>query len=191
MPVEVELKAWVKDRSSLEKKLKERFDFKKTYIKKDIYYSTPHSGLKERFRLRQEEEGEALVTIKKKKIVKKTEQNIEIEFRVSDPQAFEQFVLDIGCRKVIKKVKRGDLYTAGEINIELTMVEDLGEFIEIEKIVESEDSNLLEQAREEINYILHSLGVSPDQIEERYYVDMLKEKIFRKGRPSAKYPEHP
>jgi len=59
------------------------------------------------------------------------------------------------------------------IHLELSVVERLGTFLEIEKLIESEDPSAVAEARDEIASLLANLGISSSKIEPRYYIDML------------------
>jgi adenylate cyclase class IV len=53
-------------------------------------------------------------------------------------------------------------------------VEPLGDFLEIEVMCESNDDESVALARAEIESLMTRSGVSFDDIEERYYSDLLK-----------------
>lgn len=61
----------------------------------------------------------------------------------------------------------------GTIHLELSEVGHLGFFIEIEKLLERDDPGAVATAREEIRWLLGSLGIGPAKIEPRYYIDMI------------------
>ncbi len=194
--IEVELKAWIDDPGAVERTLAARFRFVGGYRKEDVYFRLepaagqasgaalppgafpgPGGGPRE-FRLRIEK-GAAIVTSKEKRIDNGVEVNVEIEFEVSDPAAFEAFALFLGALPFVRKLKVGRLYETAAggsgrpIHLELSEVERLGSFLEIEKLLESDEQAGVAAARDEIRGLLASLGISAAKIEPRYYIDML------------------
>jgi predicted adenylyl cyclase CyaB len=61
------------------------------------------------------------------------------------------------------------------VTAELSEVEGLGWFIELEIIADNEDRETIEAGRGRLLSLLKSLGIGEEQIEERYYSDMLME----------------
>ncbi|MEW5818095.1 MAG: class IV adenylate cyclase, partial [Spirochaetota bacterium] len=137
MAVEVELKAWVDDKARVENWLNENCTFIRSYEKDDIYFAPEDDVIKRlSFRLRREGK-DSIVTIKEKAIVAGLEENIETEFSVSDGDAFVGFVTALGFKSYVRKRKRGKEYLSGGLRIELSDVECLGTFIEVEKLLDS------------------------------------------------------
>lgn len=122
------------------------------------------------FRLRREN-GRSVVTYKEKEREGGTEINQEYEFTVSDPAAFYYFAEGIGFTSCIHKRKEGELFHWNEANVELSHVDGLGWFIEIECIVETETGT--EKAKKKIYSVFNELGIESERIEDRYYIDML------------------
>jgi adenylate cyclase, class 2 len=167
---EIEIKAWVEKPEPLRKRLKSTYSFSRKYVKEDTYFRFP--GKKETFRLRKQE-GENIVTIKKKRREQGIEENLEKEFFVSDGEVFEKFVSEIGCPVYVKKKKTTEAFDADGITVELSLVEKLGWFIEIEKLVHSENRHDKQKAKDEILKILDYLRIPREKIESRYYTEML------------------
>jgi predicted adenylyl cyclase CyaB len=172
MAIEVETKARLEEPETMRKKLRRIARFDHSFEKRDIYFSHP-GGTKTLFRLRNED-NVSTVTYKKKTRERGFEVNQEHEFSVSDEHAFLGFCEYLGYIKYIEKHKTGDLFTYKQASIELTYVDDLGWFIEIECIVEDESE--IHASRDKIHSILSDLEIDADRIEERYYVEMLMEK---------------
>jgi len=172
MGIEVETKAHIEDPESMRKKLRNIATFDHRFEKRDIYFAHPGS-VKTLFRLRHED-NVSTVTYKQKTREKGIEVNREHEFSVSDEQTFLGFCEYLGYIKYIEKHKTGDLFSYKQASIELTYVDDLGWFIEIECIVEDESE--INTSREKIRSILSDLEIRDDRIEERYYVEMLMKK---------------
>lgn len=172
---EIELKVRVDDPAALEEKLKGSCVFVRTYDKFDTYYSYP-CGPEEgkAFRLRKDGGG-CIVTVKEKKVLNGIEHNMEREFSVSSEELFTYFILSLGCSVKVTKRKKGSLFKLGDINLELSRVERLGWFLEVEKICGSNDPAEHEMAKKEILAVLKRFGIPEDRIEARYYTDMLLE----------------
>lgn len=70
--------------------------------------------------------------------------------------------------------KHRTLFTAGRTRIHLDRVEGLGDFLELEVVLEEGDA--LEQGEQEAFAVMSRLGVRPSQLVERAYVDLLADK---------------
>ncbi|MFP4491226.1 MAG: class IV adenylate cyclase [Spirochaetaceae bacterium] len=187
MGTEVELKAWVDNPEAVRRFLRENSRFEGSYVKEDTYFcrasfdvSSEAREEKNRealFRLR-EQGGVFLVTYKEKSRSAGVEVNREYEFTVSDPRAFKSFAEGIGFTPCITKRKEGELFSWGRVHVELSFVEFLGWFIEIEDILDSEsgrnDAASVERSKRNIRSILKQIGIEEECIEERYYIDMLR-----------------
>ena len=179
MAVEVEIKAWVDDLAALRKRVAARYPFVAVHDKVDVYYRIPvpegeRDGVPE-FRLRVDG-GRSIVTAKRKRVVNGVEINDEMEYEVSDPVAFERFAAYLGATVFARKHKVGDSYRAESATIELSHVEGLGDFVEIEWLLEEADTARIQAAETGVRTLLEELGVSAERIEPRYYVDLLAER---------------
>ena len=175
MATEVELKAWVEEPEAVRARVAARFEPEAEYTKEDVYYRLGHRDGDEaavEFRLRLEE-GRAIVTAKRKRVVNGVEINDEIEYTVSSEAEFERFAEYLGARVFARKRKVGERYRAGSATIELSEVERLGHFIEIEWLVEGEDEGEIRRAEEGVRRLLSELEIPEDKIEPRYYIDLL------------------
>ena len=130
-----------------------------------------------------------LVTYKIKQITDGIEINDEQEFFVSSVEIFEQFLSRVGMKLDIKKEKQGWAWQVGgepgaedrgslpvpPILAELSMVRELGWFIELEIIMENRDEKTIAVCRKRLLNLLAELGIGPEKIEDRPYSLMLKE----------------
>ncbi len=173
--MEVECKAWVRDRGAVLAALKKIAGYAGSYVKHDIYFFDParESDPANEVRLR-DQAGSWIVTFKDKSIADGIEVNNEHEFTVSDGFEFAALLSRLGIEEKRRKVKRGELYRMGEISVELSEVEGLGLFVEAEMIVDEPLS--VARAREEVRSVISRLGIPDSDIEPRYYVDMLAER---------------
>ncbi len=178
MKKEIEIKAHVSDPDKIRDRLKELYGDPEHIYKDDIYYKFKSSGKLVRLR---DEGGITVITAKNKTLSGNTEVNDEIEFTVSDNEAFVRFLQLNEAESYIRKTKSGFkyLYGAGDklITVELCEVTGLGWFIEIEKLVEinSADETSIEAARNDIYKVLSDSGIDETAIEKRFYTEMLLE----------------
>ena len=69
--------------------------------------------------------------------------------------------------------KHRTLFLAGRTRIHLDTVEDLGDFLELEVVLDDDES--LENGIREAQRLMQQLGVTPSQLIDRAYVDLLAE----------------
>ena len=69
--------------------------------------------------------------------------------------------------------KHRTLFLAGRTRIHLDAVEDLGDFLELEVVLDDDES--LENGIREAQRLMQQLGVTPSQLIDRAYVDLLAE----------------
>lgn len=180
---EIEIKAWVDDPGALRKQI-ERLGARSTgrYDKQDEYYRISPSGKARdegrEFRLRVDG-SRATVTFKDKSIRDGLEMNREGEFRVDDPGVFREFIQRMGARLRIRKRKRGEAFAYGRVLLELSEVEGLGHFIELESVFQEhaqiDDPAFIQKTEVELFSLLKELGISRDRVESRPYTQMLRE----------------
>lgn len=190
MSLEVELKAHVSDHLALQKRLELLPGISPALceLKQDTYFSHPNEDALFRMRLEQtgksfeSMQGTLVFTYKNKALKEGIEVNEEVEFcSPSDqgPSAL-QFFLSMGYEVYITKTKRGYAYTYAVepelplLTIELVEVIGLGWFIEMEFVLENK--SLIGQARDSLLSTLDALGIGRSDIEDQYYMHMLKKK---------------
>jgi adenylate cyclase class 2 len=201
---EIELKARVKDYDAVKNAVDGFAQYRGFADKSDTYFRFDHASVTVRIRtmdfcaFRQDSpagNGEIatvsharthLVTYKRKELRKSDadkdgkhsaaiEVNDEKEFTVDSTEPLKELLHDIGFRVKLVKHKSVHKWTCGRAVIELCTMEPLGDFLEIEVMCESNDDGNVALARAEIEDIMTRAGVSLDDIEERYYSDLLKE----------------
>lgn len=172
---EIEVKLRVKDLDALTKKLAERgCELSAPIRQRDVVYTNKDvSG-----NLEGAKEGDVIIRIRhlghaaelNMKIQRTHElDNSEYETEVSDPDATHHMLLALGYRPEVevKKVRRhGRL---GGYEICLDEVEELGNFVELEKLVPDSDGADPEVVRKELLRELESLGLSRNDEETRGY----------------------
>jgi predicted adenylyl cyclase CyaB len=173
---EVELKARLANPTAIEAQAAQLGLFTKETFKEDIYFRRRGDiGLvpKERYRLRREA-GRAIVTFKNKaRPDNGGEVNEEVEFEVDNAHAFFQFAHQFGFEPFVVKRKKSRVYRIGRANVEFNEVENLGHFIEIEILCDHEAQIMI--ARTEIARLLNELGLGVEELEPRYYIELIQE----------------
>ncbi len=204
MNYEIELKAHVKNRAEVIEILNKTGTYLGHTEKKDDYYHfeladghTAPDGRnflssrirKETLTLAGKTSSTCYFTYKRKEIKKnedgtEIEVNEENEFTTDDASALELFFKDLGAVIDIHKSKSVEQWnvTCGTetAHVELCNVPPLGDFLEIEIIKSQNDEATVKAAKKVIEGIFTTCKISLDQIEARYYRDMLKNYSPRK-----------
>ena len=193
MAFEVEIKAHVRDPEALTALLEGRYGRGQAFHKSDAYFierepaagvaglsgaaRSLHKNDDPAFRLRSERCGGksvCLVTAKKKSMQGGVEVNEEIEFSIEDPRAFRAFTAMLGYGVFLEKGKAGHVWEIEtHVKIELAEVNGLGHFIEIEEL--TEDESAVPGARARVQELMEGFGFTEQDIEPRYYTEMLLE----------------
>ncbi|MDR1247971.1 MAG: CYTH domain-containing protein [Treponema sp.] len=187
MPIEIELKARVKDHEALNKRVSLLAPLPPLSFEKDDCYWTGGKDGESRpaVRVRKEKilhpggetKEQALAAYKIKEVREGIEINDEREFAVSDPACFEELLRRLGLEPGSSKNKRGWAWTSGVIHAELCEVSgpkrSLGWFLEIEILAESAAAQVVADSRKTLLDFLEQTGLSRDCIEERYYSELL------------------
>lgn len=187
--IEVELKAWLTDYEATRRAVEAAgAEPRGEVVKRDLYYGPERKHAREIdlerdpvFRLRSE--GDAWrVTAKRHAVEGGVESNEEVEFGIDDVAAFREFAQRIGFRPFIVKRKQSRRYAFGRINVELNKVDPLGDFIELEVLLD-DGAGAAErrEAEREIRDFLARAGVPEAKIEPRRYIDLLRK--IGAGRP--------
>jgi len=177
MATEIEMKAHCSDPAAVERLLEARARFLGGYRREDSYFHGPLvDGERVDFRLRRQADG-WLCTWKNKTISRGLEVNREREFELADGPAFLELVERLGCRIFVRKNKQGKAWRLGRLTVELSNVEGLGWFVEVELLLPAEEAPRaeLESAEAEIRGVLSGLGLAEADIEPRPYTAMLLE----------------
>jgi adenylate cyclase class 2 len=179
MELEIEKKAWIKNIEELENRLKEIAVFSKTDEKSDTYYYMPSDGREidfkndPIFRIRKTKKG-SFIAYKKRDFSGETEVNQENEFEIITPEKIEGLIEYVGYKVLVKKHKFSRVYSYKNASIELNTIDGLGDFIEVEVILTNEDEK--ERAFEVIDEVFEILNIDKNNIETRYYIDLLLNK---------------
>lgn len=111
------------------------------------------------FRIR--EENEKIFITEKTRIFSETggEINTEREFEVSNKEEFSTFMESFGFEVLYtkKKITQPFWSESQKILVEHVSLEGFGEFIEVEKLCQTEESKILSQAEQEVFSVIKSL----------------------------------
>lgn len=88
----------------------------------------------------------------------------------SDPAAL-RLALSLAHGEAGRVIKQRTLYLLGRTRVHLDRVQGLGEFLELEVVME--DGEPLDAGIAEAHRLMATLGVSPEQLVEDAYVDLL------------------
>ncbi|MDR2444726.1 MAG: CYTH domain-containing protein [Spirochaetaceae bacterium] len=199
MAFEIELKAWVDDREAVEQRIGALADLTADFEKEDRYWipailtggrcAVPVSGVRIRRETVRGRDGATesftLVTYKTKEVRGGIEVNDEKEFLLKAApngipacddaavKAFEELLERLGLAHGMHKKKLGRSWKYGSIAVELSDVESLGCFLELEILAGDNDSETVELARKSLLGLLALIGINENRIETRYYNEML------------------
>ena len=197
---EIELKAWVDDVPATENKINEFAKYIGLTEKHDTYWRKKNSEIGIRIR---QETGKPIIATWKEKNLKdgSVEINTEREFVIGSTEftnetipndknaetfknaldTFESFLQTSDFEISLQKYKSTKTwhYQTEEFNlitIEISYVEFLGYFIEIEILSEKNDDETISIAQNCLHQTLQKCEISKDRIETRYYWQLLKGK---------------
>ena len=198
---EIELKAWVDDVPTTENKINEFAKYIGLTEKHDTYWRKKNTEIGIRIR---QETGKPIIATWKEKNLKDSsvEINTEREFVIGSTEftnetipndknaesfknaldTFESFLKTSDFEISLQKYKSTKTwhYQTEEFNlitIEISYVEFLGYFIEIEILSEKNDDGTVTKAQKELHETLQKCGISKDRIETRYYWQLLKGEV--------------
>ncbi len=172
---EVEVKAKINNVDSIRKNLNKigvEF-FKKTTQSDEVYIGNKTNLSKMSARIRLENN---IYTLTVKEKLSNILDNNEYEFVTTKPKDTAKLLIALGFKRLIKVKKVRTLYKYKKLSICLDQVAGLGNYIEVEKIVnESVDSQVVQK---EICKFLEKLGLTKnDQVIAAYFELILRKKI--------------
>ena len=186
---EIELKAWNYNLEKTENALKGFASFCGTSFKSDRYFiqqNEPHEML--RLRIQKDFENNFdfsnfsncepkcsfLVTHKKRSVKLGIEENEETEFFVSDGESFEKILKKIGFSILRTKEKKTQNWFYKNFHIEMVEITGLGNFLEIETVLENATNEEIDKAKRDLKKILEMCEIDSKYIEEKPYSKLLK-----------------
>lgn len=181
--IEVEIKLPVCSRQSTEQKLV-GLGFEEGHLVKesDIYFTSDARDFKktdEALRIRRCEnlttgESAAVLTYKGAKIDKISMTRKELETGIEDADVCREILSSIGFRPFFPVNKCRQYYHYDHITACLDVVDNLGDFLELEVLVEEEKER--EEALQQIEEILEKMGRSMAETIRTSYLSMLQQK---------------
>ena len=172
--IEIEVKAKIDDFDKIKQLVQKKCSFIKEFNKNDLYFCNKEGLF---FRLRtliSVDDKQYIITTKEKALENRVEINKETEFKIDDESQFLDFAQLIGFSQTVRKIKIGYLYKYKNINVELCEVSNLGHFIELEILTDNIINK--ETYKQQLFDFLDYLCIDKSSIEDRYYIDILKEK---------------
>lgn len=183
MSIEVEIKLKINDKESIEKTLTEiGFCKGKFVLESDTYYMAEHHdfvALDEALRVRCIEdrltgERSAAITYKGAKLDHISMTRQELETSVGDGEICREILERIGFWPVPVVEKLRQYYHRDNITACVDAVTNLGDYLELELIVDTEEKR--EAALDQLEQILHTLGYSMRDTTRTSYLSMLLKK---------------
>lgn len=182
--LEVEVKASVPDVETVRRLLRS-LGAKRVLVERerDDYFRHPQRDFRRtdealRLRFRDGSRREAELTYKGPKFDRQSKSRVELSVSADGPAA-EALFGALGFRKHARVLKRREEWTVGRATVALDRVEGLGEFVEVERIVDARPgSREFAAARDECLRLLRALGLRGS--ERRSYLELLENR--RHGR---------
>ena len=137
-------------------------------VQHDVYYSAPHRDFEETdeaLRTRAED-GDVYVTYKGPKLDRETKSRREIDLSVGNLEVADELLKALGFEEFGRVRKHRTKYVYGDYVVVLDDVEGLGEYVEVETVVEEDE---FEEARDGAVEMLRRLQLDPaDGVRESY-----------------------
>jgi predicted adenylyl cyclase CyaB len=170
VPTNIEIKARARDFAAIRRRAETLSDAPVRILsQEDTFFNTPQGRLK--LRLLAEGQGELIYyTRPDREGPKRSDYHI---FRTTDPENLKRVLeLAYGIRGVVRKTRY--LYLAGQTRIHLDDVEGLGQFMELEVVMQAGQSDAEGQAI--AGELMARLGVESRDLIEGAYMDLLEKR---------------
>lgn len=141
-------------------------------VQHDVYYTAPHREFDETdeaLRTRAED-GDVYVTYKGPKLDGSTKSRREIDLEVGNLEAADELLKALGFEEFAEVRKQRKKYVYGDYVVVLDEVEGLGEYVEVETVVEEDE---LDEAREGAFEMLRRLQLDPAEGIRTSYLELL------------------
>lgn len=163
----VEIKARVDAIEKLEPAVAELSDTKATLIFQDDTFFHCATG---RLKLRRFSEGHGELIFYQRDDQLEPTESFYVRSPTNDPSSLQES-LRLAYGEAGKVVKERHLYFIGKTRIHVDRVEGLGDFVELEVVLEEDDT--VENGIEEARRIMEQLGIEQVQLIEEAYVDLI------------------
>ena len=181
--IEVEIKVCIKNKKRLEQGM-EQFGFMKGSLLRetDWYFDNMEGTFRKSdkaLRIRQCEnltskENISYITYKGPKLDNISMTRKELEIRIDDAKTGKEILQNLGFLPVFPVVKLRQYFHKDDMTACLDQVENLGDYLELEIIVENEEGR--EEALNRIFLFLEKLGYGKEDIIRTSYLSMLQKK---------------
>jgi predicted adenylyl cyclase CyaB len=168
MPSNIEIKARARNFDEMKARAEKLSNLPDQVIpQEDIFFNTPHGRLK--LRSLAGEKGQLIYyTRPDQEGPKRSDYRI---YHTSDPESLKQVLeLAYGIRGIVRKTRY--LYLVGQTRVHLDDVEGLGQFMELEVVMQEGQSDAEGQAIAED--LMERLGVARSDLLEGAYMDLLE-----------------
>jgi predicted adenylyl cyclase CyaB len=170
LPANIEIKARARDFEGIKSRAEKLSDTPvKVIPQEDTFFNTPQGRLK----LRVLASGAELIYYDRpdQQGPKRSDYHIA---HVGDPENFKRVLeLAYGVRGVVKKTRF--LYLVGQTRIHLDDVEGLGQFMELEVVMEDGQSDI--EGQKIAEDLMSALGVGRDDLIDGAYMDLLENNV--------------
>lgn len=182
--IEVEIKAKISDGAELEKTLRALgFAQKETSMEQDIYYNGNDRDFRktdEALRIRtcrkiKSAEEENTLTYKGPKLGKESQTRRELELPFGDADTMGQILSALGYSPILEVKKLRKTYGMGEITACVDCVDSLGDYLELEKLVENQSD--YPKAVEQLYQWLSTLGIPESSLTQCSYLELLMKQM--------------
>lgn len=168
MPSNIEIKARVRNFEEIRRRAEGLSDTPVDVIsQEDIFFNTPQGRLK--LRIFSNDRGQLIYYIRPdQEGPKRSDYHI---FHAADPASLRRVLeLAYGIRGVVRKTRY--LYLIGQTRVHLDDVEGLGQFVELEVVMQEGQSDTEGQAIAE--GLMANLGIEKNDLLEGAYIDLLE-----------------
>jgi adenylate cyclase len=167
MPSNIEIKAKLRDREGVEMLVRERADHgPELIVQEDVFFPCEEGRLK--LRTFSEDQGE-LIFYRRVDTKGPTESEY-FKAPTSDPEAMAMaLAAALGTAGMVRK--RRTLYLVGQTRVHLDEVEGLGHYLELEVVLEPEEST--EDGAAVAHELMATLGISDEDLEANAYIDLI------------------
>ena len=196
--IEIELKARVEDVRALAARLEKKAQFQRCCYKRDTYWKENQKQIQIRIREEKTVLTEVFsfqaeqwpfevaiiqaagtevifVTYKRKAVMNASfEVNQEQEFQLDKKEPLEIFLQDAGFSPELKKEKLVAAWQWDEVLLELCFIPELGNFLELEILCDSDSPEVVTAAHAKLRQVLAACGIEESAIESRYYSQLLQ-----------------
>jgi predicted adenylyl cyclase CyaB len=168
MPRNIEIKAKIRDFDQLKQRVEQISDTLVEIIPQtDTFFYTPQGRLK----LRELADHGQLIYYERVDVSGPKQSNYFIS-RTTEPQSLaEVLTFALGVRGIVRKQRR--LYLVGKTRIHLDQVEELGDFLEFEVVLDEEDTP--EEGERIAAELMQTLGIQEVDLVEGAYMDLLEQ----------------